>query len=201
MKVLLLGDNEGKLKDGFMVRNVNVVQTVEKLFFLDFQSINPDRIISYNYRHIISDQILNSVEKPMINLHISYLPWNRGADPNPWSHLEDTPKGVTIHRIDCGIDTGPILIQKEIQMNHRMTLRESYNLLNFEIQEMFWVIWAKLDFYMANAKKQDQVGTFHALKDRDRFYGCLGTKGWDVPISEFKKNYEYLKKENKNAIL
>ncbi|MCL0081308.1 hypothetical protein M1N64_03665 [Peptococcaceae bacterium] len=41
-----------------------------------------------------------------INLHISFLPWNRGADPNFWSFIENAPVGVSIHYLDEGIDTG-----------------------------------------------------------------------------------------------
>ena len=38
-------------------------------------------------------------------MHISYLPFNRGAHPNYWSFKDNSPKGVTIHFIDNGIDT------------------------------------------------------------------------------------------------
>ena len=54
---------------------------------------------------------LNEV-KTLINLHISYLPYNRGSYPNYWSFKENTPNGVSIHHIDDGIDTGPVLVQK-----------------------------------------------------------------------------------------
>lgn len=46
-----------------------------------------------------------------MNLHISYLPWNKGADPNFWSCIDGTPAGVTLHHIDAGVDTGDIIAQ------------------------------------------------------------------------------------------
>ena len=61
-----------------------------------------DWIVSYGYRYIITQDILDAVRGQAINLHISLLPWNRGADPNLWSFLDDTPKGITIHYIDSG---------------------------------------------------------------------------------------------------
>ena len=76
---------------------------------------NIEMIISYGYRHIIKKSIIEYVKGNIINLHISYLPWNRGADPNLWSFLENSPKGVTIHYIDEGIDTGDIITQKKIR--------------------------------------------------------------------------------------
>jgi len=71
-----------------------------------------------------------------INLHPSLLPWNRGAHSNFWSFLEDTPKGVTIHIIDEGIDTGDILLQKKIKFDQsKETLRSSYGRLQQELQQ------------------------------------------------------------------
>ena len=64
------------------------------------KKINPNFIISYNYRFIFKQEIVNYVKNNIINLNISLLPWNRGAYPNVWSFLEDAPKGVTIHIID-----------------------------------------------------------------------------------------------------
>ena len=52
-----------------------------------------------------------------------------GQDPNLWSFIEDTPKGVTIHEIDEGIDTGDIIFQKEIVLNSNETLASSYEKL------------------------------------------------------------------------
>eukprot|EP00392_Amoebophrya_sp_AT5.2_P019205 g19951.t1 len=63
-----------------------------------------DYCVSYGYRHIIRTPVIEGMfdRKRIINLHISYLPYNRGADPNLWSILERTPPGVTIHHIDEG---------------------------------------------------------------------------------------------------
>ncbi|MCD8568399.1 MAG: formyl transferase, partial [Geovibrio sp.] len=81
------------------------------------EEIKPDLIISYSYRYIIGEDVISAMNGGIINLHISYLPWNKGADPNIWSFLENTPKGVTIHKIDEGLDTGEILVQEELVFN------------------------------------------------------------------------------------
>ena len=51
--------------------------------------------------------------KNSINLHLSYLPFNRGKNPNVWSIIESTPCGATIHKIDEKIDTGKIYVRKK----------------------------------------------------------------------------------------
>ena len=48
-------------------------------------------------------------------MHNSYLPYNRGKNPYFWTFIEEKPYGVTIHKVDEGIDTGEIISQKLIQ--------------------------------------------------------------------------------------
>ena len=97
--------------------------------------IKPSIIISYNYKYIIEPRITKRYN--IINLHISYLPYNRGANPNIWSHIDNTPSGVTIHLIDEHIDTGNIIVQKKVILDQQLTLRESYKILHTQIQRLF----------------------------------------------------------------
>ena len=59
-----------------------------------------DLIISFGYKRIIENELLKLAKIPILNLHASYLPYNRGSHPNFWSFVDNTPKGVTIHEID-----------------------------------------------------------------------------------------------------
>ena len=111
-KILFLGYNKNETSLIYEIerRGFDVDQTNERIEWSDEYRL----AISYGYRHIISKkQILNSTA-PIINLHISYLPWNKGAHPNFWSHFDCTPSGVTIHEIDEGVDTGNIIVQKYV---------------------------------------------------------------------------------------
>lgn len=75
---------------------------------------------------------------PIINLHISYLPGNRGAHPNFWSFYDETPSRVSIHLIDTGIDTGPILFQKYVDFNQdEKAFSQTYKKLVIEIEKLF----------------------------------------------------------------
>jgi methionyl-tRNA formyltransferase len=101
-----------------------------------------DFAISYNYRHMIKGDVISLLPHRIINLHTSFLPYNKGADPNIWSFVEKTPQGVTIHEIDEGLDTGNILLQKLINLDpNKETLRTSYEKLHKEIQTLFKNNW------------------------------------------------------------
>ena len=79
--------------------------------------------------NILLKKIINEFKDNIINLHIGYLPFNKGYYPNLWSHLEGTPCGVSIHKIDKGIDTGEILIQKTFFDKQKLTFKNSYEIL------------------------------------------------------------------------
>ena len=123
MNILLLGPYCKDLIDSLSSFGDKVTR-IEAPLITDSECLdNSDFIISYGYRHILKKDILDKFPNMAINLHISLLPWNRGADPNLWSFLEDSPKGVTIHYLDYGIDTGDILAQQKVDYIPEDTLR------------------------------------------------------------------------------
>ena len=82
----------------YLLREGNsVVRYEKKLDAKVVEKKNYDFLVSFGYSYIVSNEVLNLFKGNAINLHISYLPWNKGSDPNLWSVLENTPKGVTIH--------------------------------------------------------------------------------------------------------
>lgn len=145
--------------------------------------INPEFLISYNYRYIIKKEVINLLVNRAINLHISFLPWNRGADPNLWSFLEDTPKGVTIHHIACGIDTGDIITQRTVDFEAGDTLKTSYYRLSKTITDIFCETWPYIRKGKIKSFKQPAGGTYHRKQDRAHFEHLL-TKGWDTPVAD-----------------
>ena len=144
MKVLFLGGNELSQELAQWLETVEdeVVFTREAIDLDFLEEIKPDFIVSYNYKHLVPEEVVEAYFPKIINLHISLLPYNRGYHPNVWSFLEDTPKGVTIHLIDKGVDTGDILLQKEVFIDEdKETLRSSYLKLHREIQLLFKENW------------------------------------------------------------
>ena len=151
--------------------------------FLEEQGI--DFAVSYRYRHILKKEVIEHLQGRIINLHISFLPWNRGADPNIWSFLEDTPKGISIHFIDEGLDTGDIIVQKTVKFDARgETLATTYKKLNKEILWLFAEQWPLIMSGKSERQAQVLEGSYHRLRDKDRYLYLLAEKGWDTPVEK-----------------
>lgn len=182
MNILLLGPERKNIIDFLMNNGEKVTCLSEKINLSDVEKY--DFIISYGYRHIIKEDVIRKFKNRIINFHISYLPWNKGADPNLWSFLEDTPKGVSIHLIDNGLDTGEILLQKEVIFHkNEDTLSKTYNRLSAEIEKLFVSNWEKIKNDQIIPKKQKEQGSFHFLKDKEPFKKLL-VNGWETKISD-----------------
>jgi len=79
------------------------------------EAVHPKAIIVVGYGRIIPPWMLQLPEYGNINLHASLLPKYRGAAPIQWAIASgETVTGVTTMRIDEGLDTGDILLQKEM---------------------------------------------------------------------------------------
>ena len=84
-----------------------------RLLFVKNKKI--DFIVSDRYQYIVSKDILEFLEGNAINTHPSLLPLQRGYHPNFFSIYRNTKKGVTIHYMDEGLDTGNIVYQKTFE--------------------------------------------------------------------------------------
>ena len=182
MNILFLGPETTLIE--FLSNDGNsIARFEEKLNKEVIAEYEYDFLISFGYRYIISKEILDYFKEKAINLHISYLPWNKGADPNLWSILENTPKGVTIHQMDCGIDTGKILFQKEIYIDENGTLTSSYEKLQTRLVELFKSNWEKIKCNKAIPKKQTGTGSYHKSSDKNSYQKFL-TNGYNTKIKD-----------------
>ena len=78
----------------------------------------PDAIVVVAFGHILREPLLSTPPLGCINVHASLLPRWRGVSPVQYSILHgDTWSGVTIMRMDAGVDTGPILAQRSLGIN------------------------------------------------------------------------------------
>ena len=146
---------------------------------------NVDWAISFGYPHIISPKVIEEANGRIINLHISYLPHNRGADPNFWSWFDNTPKGVTIHQITQGLDTGPILAQQAIPLSNAHTLKSSYDVLMNAAVALFADKWPAIREHKLKPIPQPKQGTYHRQADKTPWMKNL--PGWDATCAEIEK--------------
>jgi len=89
------------------------------------QSYSPDFIVIIAYGQIIPARFLPIPKHGWINLHASLLPEYRGAAPINWAIVNgETRTGLTTIRIDAGMDTGDILLQREFEIDAKETAPE-----------------------------------------------------------------------------
>src|SRR5208283_2587104 len=80
-------------------------------------AIHPDAIIVVGYGRIIPQWMIDLPRLGNLNLHASLLPKYRGAAPIQWAiACGESVTGVTTMRIDAGLDTGDILMQREMSI-------------------------------------------------------------------------------------
>ena len=183
MNILMLGPDREHLVD-YLKSTGDEVVTYESPIKKDSHILSGvDFIISYGYRHIIKKDVLKMFPKRVINLHISLLPWNRGTDPNLWSFLDNTLKGVTVHYIDSGIDTGEILAQKEITFDANETLRTSYDKLSCTIEHLFKEVWPEIREGCHKSFAQPAGGSCHRKRNIASVEHLL-KQGWDTPVAD-----------------
>lgn len=90
-------------------------------FLSEIKSLNADVIIVVAYGKILSKEILESNKYGCINSHASLLPRHRGASPINFAIISgDKKSGITTMFMDEGIDTGDMLLKKEIEITDDM---------------------------------------------------------------------------------
>jgi methionyl-tRNA formyltransferase len=93
-------------------------QTVKDPAFVDeVKNMNPEVIVVVAYGQILPPELIHLPQKGCINIHASLLPNYRGAAPINWALIHgDRSTGITIMQMDEGMDTGPILLQEELEI-------------------------------------------------------------------------------------
>lgn len=90
-----------------------------------FAEIKPDAAVIIAYGQIIPRRLLEIPRLGWMNLHGSLLPKYRGAAPIAWAIINGENKtGLTTMQLDPGMDTGPILLQREIEIGEDETAPE-----------------------------------------------------------------------------
>ena len=107
------------VKDAAIRLGIGVLQPATIKNNADFRdqlaAIGPDAIIVVGYGRIIPQWMIDLPRLGNLNLHASLLPKYRGAAPIQWAIASgESITGVTTMRIDTGLDTGDILMQREV---------------------------------------------------------------------------------------
>lgn len=100
-------------------------------FIEEMKALQPDLICVVAYGKILPKEILEIPPYGCINVHASLLPKYRGAAPIQWAILNgDTLTGVTTMYMDIGMDTGDIILTKEVSIGEDETTGELWDRLS-----------------------------------------------------------------------
>ena len=90
---------------------------------------------------------------PFINAHPGLLPWLRGSASVGWALYLNQPIGATVHFIDTGIDTGDIILRRELPV----TRGDTYESLNYRVAELAGLLMAEvLDMFLHGEVPHEQ---------------------------------------------
>jgi len=96
-------------------------------FVAEMKRLGPDLLVVAAYGQILSQELLDVPSIMPVNVHGSLLPKYRGAAPIQWAIMEgEKETGITIMKMDAGMDTGPILLQRGLKIGPEETFGELY---------------------------------------------------------------------------
>jgi methionyl-tRNA formyltransferase len=158
----------------FQPVKVRTAETLET-----FQSHNADVVVVVAYGRILPETFLNAFPQGAINVHFSLLPKYRGAAPVNWAIANgETTTGVTTMKMDTGLDTGDILLQREVGIWPDETAPELMERLSLRGAELLAETLGGLN--EIKPRKQDEAAASYApiLKRED------GLIDWNRPAKE-----------------
>ena len=179
------GGRTDPLKDAAVSRNIDVYQPAtykDDQVFSEYNELKPDLTVMAFVTDIIPVRYFEVPTHGTINYHPSLLPRHRGASAINWAVIMgDAKTGLSIFWPDGGIDTGLILLQKEIDIGPDDTTGSLY--FNYLFPMGVDAILESIDLIKAgNAPRilQDEAGATYEPPCDDRVAGIA----WDKPAGE-----------------
>ncbi len=170
-KVVFLGMNEAgeKICEWLNTRNdAEILEVITEKENLDtVKQLEPDLVLSSGFEYLVPYEILEVPDKGAVNLHPSYLPFNRGAHPYIWPLIDGTPAGVSIHYMDEDIDTGPIIDKKKVPVNSGDTAYSLRERLMSRMVELFKKNWPDIRDGVEGEKQNKEEGSTHYRSELD----------------------------------
>lgn len=151
-------DHDIEVFDGSLLDTPEVLNRI--------RSLGCTLAVSVLFAHILRRNFIELFPDGCVNLHPSYLPYNRGNNPNVWSIVDETPAGVTLHYIDEGVDSGDIIAQKEVVIEPWDTGKTLYHKLENAALELFVQTWPRLREGRVSRRPQNlNVGSCHLFRE------------------------------------
>ena len=131
------------------------------------RQVNADIGFSALFGVILKPAILTLFPRGVVNVHPGYLPYNRGRNAQIWSILDGTPVGATLHYMDDGVDTGPIVDRLRVTVEAWDTGESLRVKLEQACVDVTRSGWAAVRSGTPPTPQDRDEGTVHRVRDVD----------------------------------
>ncbi len=139
----LVIDKNKKILNFLRKKKANYIKIPFKLFLKKIKKNDYDWLVSIWSPLIYKKNFLDKF-KFNLNIHPSYLPYNRGKDPYIWSIINETPFGATIHQMNHKIDDGRFYARQAFKLEFPYTGQTIYDSSLILIKKLFFSKWKKI---------------------------------------------------------
>lgn len=139
------------------------VKVREPEFVEVLRGLEPEVIVVVAFGQILPKEILEMPKYGCVNVHASLLPKYRGAAPIQWAVIDgEEVSGVTTMRMDIGLDTGDMIMKKEVVLDKKETGGSLFDKLSEEGAKLCVETLVKLQHGTATFTKQDDEKSTYA---------------------------------------
>ena len=154
-------------------------------FIEEMKALNPDVMVVVAFGQILPKAILDIPKYGCINVHASLLPKYRGAAPIQWAVIRgEKVSGVTTMQMDVGLDTGDMLLKKEVLLDEEETGGSLHDKLSTLGGDLLIETLKKIEAGDIHPEKQDdsQAGEYARMLDKN-----LGRIDFSMPAVEIER--------------
>ena len=154
-------------------------------FTEEMKALNPDVMVVVAFGQILPKAILDIPKYGCINVHASLLPKYRGAAPIQWAVIRgEKVSGVTTMQMDVGLDTGDMLLKKEVLLDEEETGGSLHDKLSTLGGDLLIETLKKIEAGDIHPEKQDdsQAGEYARMLDKN-----LGRIDFSMPAVEIER--------------
>lgn len=117
----------------------------EEAILYVLKDLNVDLIVLSGYMRFIGQTLLQAYPQRIINIHPAYLPEFPGAHGILDAYnAKVSQTGVTVHYVDEGVDTGPVIAQERVAIDPAWSLEELECAVHAKEYDLFWRVIAKV---------------------------------------------------------
>jgi methionyl-tRNA formyltransferase len=141
--------------------DINSTSTLSRL-----KALSPDYVFTLGWSQLFKAPLLRLPSQFIVGSHPSPLPKGRGRAPVPWTILQGHKRSaITLFRMDIGVDSGPILLQKWFDVPEGVYAIDLYQIVANNLRDAFLELYEMLCFGEIEVEEQDlTLGSYRAKR-------------------------------------